>query len=494
MPIWSMTVTDQRDQDRIMEEARALLAAEQAAMAEADERNPVLPSLRTDPLRAANILLDRFFTKNGLRQLVYYRETWYSYFKQLWSERTDDDITHFLHGRLTSCRTVNGEGEVADFVTSRANVSEIMFQVQSQTTIPSHYKAPVALIDGRWMPQDASGKIVCRGQIVDMRTGHVDSNHHLFIPNGADWKWDHKAKKPKAWFNFLKELFGEDKPDEIQLLQEWMGYVLSGDMWAHKGMIMVGPPRAGKGTIGHVLTRLLGSSMVASPSLHSLGKDFGLEPLADKRLCLISDARLSSRADAMAVIEVLLRITAGDAVDVGRKYKKALNGVVLDTRVMMLSNEMPQLADNSEAINTRFLILQLSNSFLGREDRTLLDKLTDELPGIAHWCVDGYRRLCERGRFIEPESSVAARSEWYQENNPLSQFVEDRCVLDGEAKVDMAKLYEEYRTWSEARGLPPTSAANLSRRLSAMLGNKVRKGKTGSTRFMYGMSVNQGAI
>lgn len=482
-----------RDQERIMEEARALLAAEQAAVAEADERNPVLPSVRTNPLGAATILLDRFFTKDGLRQLVYYRETWYSYFKELWSQRTEDDVQHFLHGRLTHCRSVDSEGEVVDFITNRANVSEIMFQVQNQVTIPSHYKAPVALIDGRWMPQDATGKIVCRGQIVDMRTGHVDSNHHLFIPNGAEWKWTAKPKKPKKWHAFLDELFG-DKADEIEMLQEWMGYVLSGDTWAHKGMIMVGPPRAGKGTIGHVLSALLGSSMVASPSLHSLGKDFGLEPLVDKRLCLISDARLSSRADAMAVIEVLLRITAGDSVDVGRKYKSALSGTVLDARVMMLSNEMPQLADNSDAINTRFLILQLSNSFLGKENHKLKEELMEELNGIAHWCVDGYRRLIDRGHFVEPESSKAARNEWYQENNPMSQFIEDRCVVASDQKVEMTKLYEEYRTWSEARGLPPTSAANLSRRLSAMLGNKVHKAKSGSSRYMFGISVNAGTV
>jgi putative DNA primase/helicase len=162
----------------------------------------------------------------------------------------------------------------------------------------------------------------------------------------------------------------------------------------------------------------------------------------------------------------------------------------LGARVMMLSNEMPQLYDSSNAINTRFLILQLSNSFLGKEDVTLLSKLEAELPGIAKWCVEGYKRLKQRGRFSEPETSDAARQEWYEENNPLAQFVEDRCVVGPDEKAEMTALYDIYKTWSEARGFPVMASNQLSRRLSAQLMGKVRKGKSGSTRYMYGLSVS----
>lgn len=476
------------DDDAIREEARRLLAAEQDAMREADERNPVLPGMSRNSLGAAQIVLERFFTKDGLRQLAYWREGWYSYYKQLWSERTEDDISHFLHRRLQECRTVDAEGNVIDFNCAQKNVNELKYQIQQIVGIPSHISAPAAYINEKWVEQDARGKIVCRGQIVDMLTGKVQSNHHMFIPNGAEWQWDKKSPKPEQWLTFLDQLFNGAE-QEVELLQEWMGYVLSGDTWAHKGMILVGPPRAGKGTIGHILTKLLGKSMVASPTLHSLGKEFGLQPLLDKRLCLVSDARLSNKTDVMAVIEVLLRVTAGDPVDVNRKHKGALM-TELGARVMMLSNEMPTLYDSSNAINTRFLILQLSNSFLGKEDTQLLSKLEAELPGIAKWCVDGYKRLRDRGRFNEPDASKDARQEWYEENNPLAQFVEDRCTLGADERVEMTALYESYKTWSEARGIPVMAANALSRRLSAQLVGKVRKGKTGSTRYMYGLSVS----
>src|SRR6185312_14162418 len=107
-------------------------------------------------------------------------------------------------------------------------------------------------------------------------------------------------------------------------------------------------------------------------------------PLVGKRLCLISDARISNRADVMKVVETLLRVTAGDKVDVSRKFKNNLT-LQLEARVMMLTNEMPQLYDNSNAFFRRFFVLSLDKSFLDKEDAGLLDRLLAELPGIAQW-------------------------------------------------------------------------------------------------------------
>lgn len=482
-----MTTTANED---ILAEARRLLAAEQEAIRAADELNPVLPNVRRDAIGAASIVLERFFTKDTVRELAYYRENWYSYYRKLWSLRHTEDVQHFIHKKLIDCRSVDNEGEVLDFNPTQASTKEIQFQIQNLVSIPSHFTAPVALVKGKWEAVDARGKLVCRGEIVDMMTGKASSNHLLFIPNGAEWAYKEKIEMSEHWEKFLRDLFG-DKDDEILLLQEWMGYVLSGDTWAQKGMIIVGPPRAGKGIIGHIMTKLLGESMVSSPSLHSLGKDFGLEPLLDKRLCLISDARLSNRVDIMAVIEVLLRVTAGDSIGVGRKHKTSIQEK-LDARVMMLSNEMPLLSDNSNAINTRFLILSLQNSFLGREDINLLERLDSDLSAIARWAVEGYRRVRKRGAFVEPLSSKIARDEWYAENNPLEQFLEDRCIVETEGRVELSALFDAYRTWAEARGLPNLAANTLSRRLSVMLQGRIRRGKTSSTRYIYGLSVKQG--
>ncbi len=92
---------------------------------------------------------------------------------------------------------------------------------------------------------------------------------------------------------------------------------------------------------------------------------------------------------------------------VARKFREAWHGRLL-TRFMVLTNELPSLSDGSGALAGRFIVLMLKNSFFGREDPALTNKLTAELSGILNWAIAGYRRLRKRGHFIMPKSSLDA--------------------------------------------------------------------------------------
>jgi putative DNA primase/helicase len=482
------------DDPRTAEEVRRFTEGQQQRIAADAERHPVLPSLRANPSGAAQAVIEQFFSADReikpVPVLTYWRENWYRYVSEHWAESSEEDMKHFLHDKLQLCRQLDSEGEVIDFVTSRQNVSELYFQVQNLVTIPSNMVVPCGRTpDGSWTEVDGRGWMVCRGEAVNLLTGARRNLLYNFIPNGADWRYDPKALDCPLWTEFLYQLFG-DKDDEVAMLQEWFGYVLSGDTWAQKGLIIVGPPRAGKGVIGHVLTNLLGKSMVSSPALHAIGGRFGLESLIDKRMCLISDARLSNRQDIFAVIETLLRVIGGDKMSVDRKNKSALN-LELGVRVLMLSNEMPYLPDNSTAINNRFLIIKLRESFLGREDVHLLDKLLLELPAIANWAIAGYRRLVESYKFTEPKSSRDERDEWRFETNPLEEFVKGYCEVRPGLVTLPAGFAEKYNIWREKNGTPsPVASNSLSKALKAMLGDGFESGWVGSKRLWKGIKLN----
>ena len=53
------------------------------------------------------------------------------------------------------------------------------------------------------------------------------------------------------------------------------------------------------------------------------------------------------------------------------------------------------------AIASRFVPLKMTESFLGREDVDLKDKLRAELAQILNWGLQGLRRLNKRGKFIQ---------------------------------------------------------------------------------------------
>ena len=101
-------------------------------------------------------------------------------------------------------------------------------------------------------------------------------------------------------------------------------------------------------------------------------------------------------------MERILAITGEDALTIDRKHRDQWNGY-LETRFVLLTNELPRLTDASGALASRFITLILTESFYGREDLGLTDKLTSELPGILNWALKGLDRLQKRGHFVPPK-------------------------------------------------------------------------------------------
>jgi putative DNA primase/helicase len=232
-------------------------------------------------------------------------------------------------------------------------------------------------------------------------------------------------------------------------------------------LLVVGPKRAGKGTIARMLTGLVGKSNVAGPTLSSLASNFGLSPLLGKPVAILSDARFSGRsADQAAVVERLLSISGEDLVTIDRKNREHLT-VKLPTRFTILTNELPRLTDASAALPSRLLTLQLSRSWYGREDTELTEKLLQERAGVFLWAIEGLKRLRARGRFVQPNSGVETSQRLVELSSPVTAFVQDKCELVPEKSVPKRMLFELWRRWCSESGHEPGSMETFGRNLLA---------------------------
>ena len=113
---------------------------------------------------------------------------------------------------------------------------------------------------------------------------------------------------------------------------------------------------------------LVGAANCVSPTLGTLGGEFGLEGLIGKPLAVIEDARGDERMST--TVERLLNIIGEDTVAVNRKGIEFWYGK-LPTRFMIFSNEMPRFFDSSGAITSRFMYVRLQQSFAANPDLTL---------------------------------------------------------------------------------------------------------------------------
>jgi putative DNA primase/helicase len=342
---------------------------------------------------------------------------------------------------------------VARKVTTRL-ITDVAQAVASMALLPASVESPSWLEgDGPFSPNEA---LVCRNGIVHLPS-FVDGAPHfhkhtpkLFCANALPYDFDPRAPTPGLWLDFLQQLWPNDAQC-IDTLQEWFGYLLTPDTRQQKILMIVGPMRSGKGTIGRVLRGLIGEWNTAGPTLASFGTNFGLSALLGKALAIISDARLSGRTDSALVTERLLSISGEDTLSVDRKFKPILN-VKLPTRLVILTNELPRFTDASGALAGRLIFLRMQESFYGREDHTLTDQLLRELPGILLWAIAGWARLRERRRFRQPESSESLLSDMQDIASPVGAFVRECCVMGDANEVFVRDLFDRWKTWCEAKG------------------------------------------
>lgn len=345
-------------------------------------------------------------------------------------------------------------------------VNTAVDELKSLTVIDSHeVEFPHWLIPVTGMPP-ATDLIVCRNGILDPTTHQLyQHTDNLLTFNALPFDYDPGAPTPIRWLTFLNEAFDHDA-ESIYELKKLFGYLLTLDTSQQKIFLIIGPKRSGKGTIARILRELIGRNNACSPSFNSISGDFGLASLIGKQLAIFPDARIGRRTDKTVVAERLLSISGEDAMDIGRKHRDDWHGK-LNTRLMVLSNEVPVIGDVSGALASRYIAFRTPNSFFGREDRALTDKLKVELPGILNWALDGLADLRRDGVINTPKVAVEMLEEIDSLGSPVKAFVKDRCRLTAGGMVAKDGLWGEYKKWHHENGLPghPASREIFNRNL-----------------------------
>jgi putative DNA primase/helicase len=409
----------------------------------------------------------RPFRNNDGPLLLSWRGGWMRWGTTHWSELDLAQLRSHVYRSLSEANfehvTANGV-ELRRWNPDRHKVANVIDALNALAHFPFDV-GPPSWISDAVAEADATQIISCANGLLDLsrRTliGHTPS---LFNLVSVPFDYDPEAPPPTVWLEFLETLWSDD-PDSTMLLQEFSGYLLSGRTDMQKMLALIGPMRAGKGTIARVLTRLVGNGNVAGPTLSGLGTNFGLSPLLGKPVAIISDARLGS-GPSHTVVERLLSVTGEDMLTIDRKYREPWTGR-LPTRFVMLSNELPRFTDSSGAIATRMLILQLTKSFLNREDRTIESRLLPDMPGILNWALDGLDRLIANGRFTVPGASEAATTMMMDLASPVSAFVRERCVRGPDKVVDKDSLYLSWKLWAESNGHHAGAKITFGRSLHA---------------------------
>ncbi len=347
--------------------------------------------------------------------------------------------------------------------------------------IKPRYAPPAWLTDGkeRPRPEEIIALQNCLLDISGSQPECMDLTEEFFTLNYLPIEYDPTAACPK-WLEFLGQIFQIKKLSSekshwdieqeafeevyetaadsmsIDILQEFMGLLLTPVTRYQKILGLVGPKRSGKGTIGRIIRALVGKENVCSPTLGSMTNEHGLQSLYLRTVALIGDASInSSNADTARAVERLKSISGEDSQQINPKGKPYIEVDKMRVRFVVMANELQKLADPTGALAGRFVYLLTTQSFYNREDVHLDEKLAAELPGIFNWALSGYMRLKERGYFLETEAGMEAKAMAEELGSPVISFVREWCVQEEGRQIRSQTLYEAYKQWCGEAGRSP---------------------------------------
>jgi P4 family phage/plasmid primase-like protien len=324
----------------------------------------------------------------------------------------------------------------------QGRVSSIQRRIETKLERPSFFaEAPIGLAF-------RNGFLT----LPDRKFGPLAPEHRARHVLPCDFGLDAARRAPPVnWVRYLRSIWGSDT-QSIELVHQLLGYLLSGRHDLQKIFVLLGPPRAGKGTLLNLIQAIFREQ--AGPfKVASLDQTFSMQSMLGKTVVYDPDVR---RASSMfksegQMVERLLSISSHDCQTIPRKNQTDVIAS-LPARVLLAANPPFGLTDVGGALASRFIILTFPHSFLGCEDIGLGARLEKEIPSIVALALDGLDRLDRVGRFIEPASSAEERESVERAQNPMLAFVEDLCELGADYSVACEELWTAAVRWRESNG------------------------------------------
>ncbi len=462
----------------------------------------------TDPHRLARIFIERAEEKVAASLRYWHQEFW-AWRSPLWSKvemRTieasicrviKEEFDRINRVQMDAFMKEGGEGDPPETLrVTRGLQSDVLNAVQSNVHVSDKVQQPSWLDGDGPVPANeviaAPNGLFRLSDLVANPVPFLPPTPRFFSPCALNFEIESKPCEPKLWFDFLRSIFPDDAASQ-EHLQEVFGYLLSSETNQQKIFLLIGPPRSGKGTIARVLQSLLNPNSTIAPTLASLGSHFGLWQFIGKTAAIIGDARLGSRTDKATALERLLSISGEDAVSIDRKYLSIVT-MTLPVRFLIISNEMPAFFDPSGALAARLMVTRLKKSWVGKEDTRLTESLLAEKTGILQWAAQGWKRLRDRGRFVQSESGRQLVEVFEELSSPVTAFVKDHCTVADEAEVRCSELYALWQKWCAHKGIEhPSDEQTFGRDLHAAVPTVVvtqRRVEGNRPRFYRGIRIN----
>ena len=265
--------------------------------------------------------------------------------------------------------------------------------------------------------------------------------------------FDKNVEPPEQWLSFLDELLCYE---DIQILQEFMGYCLVPTTKAQKMLMIIGQGGEGKSRIGLVMKAIFGDNL----SMGSISK-LESSPFAradlEHLLVYVDDDMKMEALPSTNVLKTV--ITSEIPMDLERKGEQSYQGL-LTARLMAFGNgALRAVHDHSHGFYRRQIVLWALPRPVDRiDDPELGKKLTAERDQIFMWALLGLLRLRQNHyTFTVSQRSMEAMRRSREEGDPIADFLCSTGYIEfhHQGCATSRQLYETYRDWCADNAMEP---------------------------------------
>jgi len=245
----------------------------------------------------------------------------------------------------------------------------------------------------------------------------------------------------------------------LKVLRACLYLILTNNLTYQVALYIYGPAGTCKSTLINILVHLLGPSGSITTSLRALQSRFGISPLKDKLLLILSELPLILGAEP----QIIKNIIGGDIIPIEEKYKTPTQ-IYASFFLIITSNTLWNLTNISTGMARRFVYMPFFNKpknkildlFSFSSDFKAKGILLAYLPAFVNWiinCPSQCLELLSQGgeiatSLINPDSLVTT--------NPIKAWVQERLVQDSESTIQIGgngsgieTLYGNYISWTK---------------------------------------------
>jgi putative DNA primase/helicase len=144
-------------------------------------------------------------------------------------------------------------------------------------------------------------------------------------------------------------------------------------------------------------------------------------------------------------------ITGGDKVS-ARFMRQDFFEYTPQFKLVIAGNHKPAIRNVDEAMKRRMHLIPFTVTIPpARRDPKLTETLLAERDGILAWALAGGLQW-QRIGLQPPASVVSATEEYFEAEDALGRWIDERCVRDANAKALTGELFNDWKTWAEAAG------------------------------------------